>query len=29
LIRELAARKDASELIVEKPAFRLELRRRA
>jgi oxaloacetate decarboxylase alpha subunit len=29
LIRELTARSDASELVVEKPGFKLELRRRA
>lgn len=29
LIRELAARSDTSELVVEKPGFKLELRRRA
>ncbi len=29
LIREMSRRSDAAELIVEKPNFRLELRRRA
>jgi hypothetical protein len=29
LIRQLTARSNASELVLEKPGFKLELRRRA